>query len=93
MLDILMASETRDYQIKSTKTDIKPKYKSYTPTMLQKINPILSGTHFYERYKGLNLLYYQQIMDTKDFEIFIGFVGEEIVGVKERDFEVYYPED
>lgn len=93
MLQNLMPSETRDYQIKSTKTDIKFNYKSHTPSRFQKINPILSGTHFYERYKGLNLLFYQEIMDTKDFEIFIGFIGEEIVGVKDSDFEIYYPED
>jgi hypothetical protein len=93
MSEPLTVSKTPYYPINSTKTDIKPKYKFRTPSVFQKINPILSGTHFYERYKGLNLLYYQQIMDTKDFEIFIGFVGEEIVGVKERDFEVYYPED
>lgn len=93
MSQILMPSETPDYQIKSTKTDIKFKYKSHTPPRFQKINPIFSGTLFYERYKGLNLLYYQEIMDTKDFETFIDFIGEEAVGVKDRDFEVYYPED
>lgn len=92
MSELLTASKTPYYQINSTKTDIK-KYKIRTPSVFQKINPILSGTHFYERYKGLNLLYYQEIMDTKDFEIFIGFIGEEIVGVKESDFEIYYPED
>jgi hypothetical protein len=32
-------------------------------------------------------------MDTKDFEIFIDFVGGENIGVKNSDFEVYYPED
>jgi len=93
MSELLTASKTPYYQIDSAKTDVKPKYKVMTPSVFQKINPIFSATHFYERYKWLNLLLYQQIMDTKDFEIFIDFVGGENIGVKDSDFEIYYPED
>jgi len=93
MSKLLTISKTPYYQINSTKTDIKAKYKSMTPSVFQKINPIFSATHFYERYKWLNLLFYQQIMDTKDFEIFIDFVGGENIGIKNSDFEIYYPED
>ena len=94
MSAIITASETPFYQInKLTHTDITPKYKFRTPSKFQKINPIFSATHFYERYKNLNLLYYQGIMNTKDFEIYINFIGEETIGVRDRDFEVYYPED
>jgi hypothetical protein len=93
MSELITASKTPYYQINSTKTDIKPNYNVGTPSIFQKINPIFSATNFYERYKWLNLLLYQQIMDTKDFEIFIDFVGGENIGIKNSDFEVYYPED
>ncbi|MEJ2671264.1 MAG: hypothetical protein P8168_03470 [Deltaproteobacteria bacterium] len=93
MSELLITSKTPYYEINSIKTSIKPKYKSKTPHVFQKINPIFSATHFYERYKLLNLLFYQQIMEKKDFEIFIDFVGGESIGVKKSDFEIYYPED
>jgi len=93
MSEILTASETPTYRINSTKTDIKPKYRFKTPSVFQKINPIFSATYYYERYKWLDLLFYQQTMDTKDFEIFIDFVGGENIGVRKSDFEIYYPQD
>ncbi len=46
-----------------------------------------------ERYAGLDLNYYRQVMTSHDFKVYLDFIGEEDVGFLPEDFEVYYPED
>jgi hypothetical protein len=94
MLIKTIVSETPYYQAADqSKTDLKINYKEITPQVFQIINPILRGTNYYNRFGGLNILFIQSVMESKEFKNFVDFIGEESIGVRPQDFEVYYPED
>ena len=91
--DTIFISETPSYVIGEIRTDIKPKYKGKTQLMNRKTKPFFSATVFYEKFSGLNLLLYREVMDTKDFHSYLNYIGEESIGIQESDLEVYYPEE
>ena len=64
-----------------------------TPAHFLRQNILTTDIDFYNRYEGLNLAYYQTAMNPRDFQLFVDYVGGENIGIREEDFEVYYPED
>lgn len=94
MFDNVISSETPYYQtVDIVKTDLSINYKEKTPQIFQVINPIYRGTNYYNRFGGLNILYIQSVMESKEFKKYIDFIGEESIGVRPQDLEVFYPED
>ncbi len=94
MNETIITSETSFYKTgEEINTDVRSNFLAKTHLINKKAKPFISATVFYGRFKGLNLLLYRDLMTSNDFYSYISYVGEESIGVKQGDFDVFYPED
>jgi hypothetical protein len=81
------------YRGRRISTNLPYNFKQDIQPSFNKGEIISTETDFFQRYFGIDLKFFSNVMTPADYNIFVKFIGREKIEIREEDLDIYYPED